>query len=274
MAVSPEGSVPAGGALGAGSCSVVGGGRLFECVTFAELFQEHGGDFLLFIARWAAFQTGQSECCYGSNWPMAEGGSGKFKSRLEPPRLVAAWSLVGEAGGRLVCAICSGCSWGAEREGRGGGSAAMRWEAECVAYAALSEGAVLSWRWDVPALSPPALELSGSLRSHTAAKNESDGVGVFQRGFRVLVELCLRGRQLFCSGSPWSWPCSGGLLRCWHSCWLHRHAELAQRAFLVPRLCPYREGPVWVWMESLCRRSLGHNGNSLCVPKRCLREWK
>lgn len=51
MAVSPEGSVPAGGALGAGSCSVVEGGRLFECVTFAELFREHGGDFLLFIAR-------------------------------------------------------------------------------------------------------------------------------------------------------------------------------------------------------------------------------
>lgn len=132
MAVSPEGSVPAGGTLGAGSCSVVGGGRLFECVTFAELFREHGGDFLLFIARWAAFQTGQSECCYGSNWPMAEGGSGKFKSRLEPPRLVAAWSLAGEAGGRLVCAICSGCSWGAEWEGRGFRSDTVRSRVCCV----------------------------------------------------------------------------------------------------------------------------------------------
>lgn len=42
------------------------------------------------------------------------------------------------------------------------------------------------------ALSASALELSGSLRSHTATKNESDGVGTSRRGFRVLVGLCMR----------------------------------------------------------------------------------
>ncbi|KAI6075730.1 hypothetical protein LUU34_00279600 [Aix galericulata] len=65
-------------------------GRLFEYATSGPLFREHGGDSPRLLARRAVFQTGQSGCCYGSNWPMAERGSGKFKSRPARPGAVAA----------------------------------------------------------------------------------------------------------------------------------------------------------------------------------------
>lgn len=65
-------------------------GRLFEYPTSGPLFREHGGDSPGLIARRAVFQTDQSGRCYGSNWPMAERGSGKFKSRPARPGAVAA----------------------------------------------------------------------------------------------------------------------------------------------------------------------------------------
>lgn len=65
-------------------------GRLFEYATSGPLFREHGGDSPRLLAIRAVFQTGQSGCCYGSNWPMAERGSGKFKSRPARPGAVAA----------------------------------------------------------------------------------------------------------------------------------------------------------------------------------------
>lgn len=68
------------------------------------MFRERGGGSSLLIARRAAFQTGQSEGCYGSNWPIA----GRGRGNLNPARsgqgqcsVLAGWE---RRGGRTVCA--------------------------------------------------------------------------------------------------------------------------------------------------------------------------
>lgn len=122
---------------------VSGRGRAREYVTSGPPFREHGGDSFPFIARPAAFQTDQSEGCYGSNWPMAGRGRGKFKSRRERAGAVAAaaCSQAGSGGGRTAAGVRSPrrrCP--APGAGAGGGASLRQREAGCGAAGVCQKG--------------------------------------------------------------------------------------------------------------------------------------